>query len=78
MNQNPIDSLRALANKWPSSIVARTEIRKFTGGLVSEKALANRDSLKTGPLGRIRIGKKICYPVDSIIQWLESQATRLD
>ena len=36
-------SLQELASKWPSSIVARTEIRKFTGGILTERYCANLD-----------------------------------
>lgn len=36
--------LKQLKEKWPSSVVSRTEIRKFTGGLISEKYIANLDS----------------------------------
>ncbi|MEI6127798.1 MAG: hypothetical protein WCQ99_14725 [Pseudomonadota bacterium] len=63
-----------LAEKWPSAIVARTEVSNFTGGLVNEKTLANMDSLGIGP-ARVRVGRKIAYPVTDFIVWLESRAT---
>jgi hypothetical protein len=67
--------LASLAEKWPSSMVSRTEIERFTGGIVSEKYIANLDSAGKGPEGRIRIGRKIAYSVDSVIRWLESRST---
>ena len=63
-----------LASKWPSSFVARTEIKHFTGGIISEKYLANLDSQGKGPAGRIRTGRKISYPVASFIEWLEDRS----
>jgi hypothetical protein len=63
-----------LAAKWPSAFVARTEIEKFTGGLVNVKTLSNRDSQGTGPSGRIRCGRKVVYPVNEFIKWLENRS----
>lgn len=67
--------LKQLKDKWPSSIVSRTEIRRFTGGLISEKYIANLDSKNAGPPGRFKCGRKIGYPVDALIKWLESRST---
>lgn len=66
-------SFKSLAEKWPSAFVARTEVSNFSGGLVNVKTIANLDSQKQGP-PRVRVGRKIAYPVDSFIQWLESRA----
>jgi hypothetical protein len=59
-----------LAARWPSAWVARTAISKFTGGAISEKYLANLDSLGKGPKGRLRVGRKILYPTSSLCEWL--------
>jgi len=72
------DLFRKMAASWPSAIVGRTEISRFTGGVISEKSLANLDSKGLGPRGRIRIGRKIAYPVASILAWLESRSATLD
>ena len=77
-NTSNTEGLKSLADKWPSAFVARQEVFKFSGGIVSEKSLANHDSLGTGVKGRFRVGKKICYPVSNLIEWLESRATRLN
>ena len=66
-----------LAAKWPSAFVARTEIEKFTGGLIGEKYLANLDSAGKGPVGRIRCGRKIVYPVTDFIKWLENRSEEI-
>lgn len=59
-----------MAEKWPSPIVARTEIEVFTGGIMNEKYLANLDSAGKGPAGRIRCGRKVAYPIHELIKWL--------
>jgi hypothetical protein len=72
-------SFKTLVNTWPSAFVAREEIERFTGGIINSKTLANLDSQKKGPRGRIRINnRKIAYPVDSVIEWLESRSTSVD
>jgi len=63
-----------MVKRWPSAFVARTEFNKFTGGLYSNKYLANLDGKGLGPEGRIRAGRKILYPVDAVIRWLEARA----
>jgi hypothetical protein len=71
-------SFKELASKWPSSIVARTEIKKFTGGIITERYCANLDSKGIGIKGRIRIGRKIAYPVNAVIEFLESRAEEIN
>lgn len=66
-------SLSSLKEKWPSTIVAREEFRNFTGGAMSEKYLANLDAQMKGPEGRFKIGRKVVYPVDSVLRWLEAR-----
>jgi hypothetical protein len=70
-----MSQLDALKSRWPSAYVARREIRQFTGGLVSSGTLANADSDGTGPEGKVRIGRNIGYPVDSVIAWLKARIT---
>ncbi len=64
----------SLAQKWPSPYVARQEVEKFTGGMVSIKYLANLDCQGLGPKRRVKVGRKIAYPVQSVIEWMESRA----
>jgi len=64
-----------LALTWPSAIVSRSEVSRFSGGLINPRSLANMDSLGLGPANRFRCGRKICYPVSDLIAWLESRVT---
>lgn len=71
-------NLGELANRWPSAYVAREEVGRFTGGILTEKYLANLDSQGKGPAGRIRCGRKVAYSVESLIAWLEERAEKLN
>lgn len=70
--QTTEDQLRTaferMAANWPSEVVARTSIEKFSGEMVSSKAMANYDSLGEGPEGRIKIGRKTGYLKEPLIQ----------
>jgi hypothetical protein len=69
-----IVDLEYLARKWPSEIVAREMIGQFSGGLLHPRTMANHDSKGTGPEGAIRCGRKIAYPVGSLINWMQERA----
>ena len=78
MEQSSVSNLlQQMAANWPSPIVARTEIEKFTGGLISEKYQANLDSAGKGPEGRIRIGRKVAYPVNECLTWLKERSEEI-
>ena len=64
----------SLADSWPSSFVSRGEVGKFSGGLLHPRSMANLDSLGRGPEGKVSIGRKIAYPIESLIQWMEKRA----
>ena len=63
-----------LARKWPAPIVARSEVGRFSGGLLNPRTLANHDSAGTGPVGKISMGRKIAYTVDSLVEWMAQRA----
>ncbi|MBI5518604.1 MAG: hypothetical protein HY916_00945 [Desulfovibrio sp.] len=53
-------------------IIARTEVPKLTGGLISAGRLANLDCLGQGPR-RITLGRKVGYLRADFITWLRSR-----
>ena len=55
---------------WPSPIVSRSEIKNFTGGLLSPGTLANLDCRGLGPRNKIRMNRRVAYEKDSLIEWL--------
>ena len=63
-----------LKQSWPSPIVARQQVAKFTGGMLSARTLANIDSdrSRNGPQ-RIKWGRIAAYDRDSLIDWLVSK-----
>lgn len=68
------DIFQEMADSWPSPVVARTEVGKFTGGLISSKYIANLDSDGTGPI-RVKCGRKIGYPTRNFVAWLRDRSS---
>ena len=66
--------LREMLDKWGSSVVVRSETKRFSGGLLSGKTLANLDSQGVGPRGAFKVGTKTCYPAESLVEFLEARA----
>lgn len=67
------DIFQEMADKWPSAIVARTEVDKFSGGMMSSKYIANLDSQGVGPV-RVQVGRKVGYPVQHLVRWLRERS----
>jgi predicted DNA-binding transcriptional regulator AlpA len=65
--------LKSLADKWPSTIVSRDKIADFTGGLISKGTIANLDSEGQGPPKFYLGPRKIGYPIETLIPWLEDR-----
>ena len=65
-------NLDTLADNWPSPIVARSEIKNFSGGLLHPRTLANLDSLNKGP-GKIMIGNRACYSTRKLVAWMKER-----
>ena len=54
-------------------IITRKKLKELTGGLISEKTLANLDSNGEGIRPRMRIGGKTAYPRKAAIEWLKKR-----
>ena len=67
-------SFEDMAKAWGCPYVAREELKKFTGGLLSPRYAANLDAAKKGIEGRIRCGRKILYPALSVVKFLEQRS----
>ena len=72
---NMKDVFDHMAESWESELVARTEISRFSGGCLSGKYLANLDALGIGPQ-RIRVGRKVAYPVNELVAWLRGRSVQ--
>ena len=68
--QSAAKVIQLAADKWPTSFVSRVQIPCFTSGAITVKTMANCDSDGDGPVGAFRLGRHVCYPVDSLVEWL--------
>ena len=66
--------LSPLKVSWGAPFVARNQCEKFSGGMVTAGSMAVFDSQGNGPEGRILVNRKIVYPINELIRWLESRA----
>jgi hypothetical protein len=62
----------SMIDRWPSGVFVRSEVKKFTGGLISPTTQANYDSAGDGP-PRIKMGRKVVYPVKEYVSWLKAK-----
>ena len=69
------DILNAICQASPP-IITRTEVQKITGGAISAKYLANLDSEQKGIQPRLKVGSKVAYPKEAVIEFLRKR-TRL-
>ena len=54
--------------------LARKDIEKHLGGIISADYMRSLDSQGRGPEDSFKIGKTVCYSRESIIQWLIKRA----
>ena len=66
----PEDEFRKLLlSKLPPTI-ARKDVERQLGGIITPKTLANADSSGKGPLGACQVGRNVVYPTESLVNWL--------
>jgi hypothetical protein len=63
-----------LKENWPSPFVSRDRISEFTGGLLKQTSMNTMDARGTGIQKRYRIGNRVFYEVNSVIDWLKAKA----
>ncbi len=71
MNADPYLELE----KSLPAVIARTEVPRLLGGLISSGRLANLDSEGLGPR-RIRLGRKIGYLRGDLVSWMRSRGSQ--
>lgn len=69
--------LNNLAKSLPP-IIARTEVDKITGGLLSSRTVANLDCLGKGPGGRVKFKSKVGYEKEAFLTWFAGYLTEAD
>lgn len=65
-------NLDQLAESWPSPIVARSEVKVFSGGLLHPRTMANLDCLGRGP-EKIQVGRRVCYEASQLVAWMKER-----
>ena len=73
--KQPMD-LSNLLPKLPP-LISRDHVEKLLGGVISSKSLANLDSLGEGPK-RMRIGRKVVYKTEDLLEWLAKRTVHLN
>jgi hypothetical protein len=68
------DSFDRLKDNWPSPFVSRDRIAEFTEGLFKQSSMNTLDARGTGIPKRYRLGNKVFYETDSVIDWLKTRA----
>ena len=58
-------------------LISRDHVEKLLGGVISSKTLANLDSLGEGPK-RMRVGRKVVYKTEDLLEWLASRTVHLN
>ena len=71
--EKAIEVIRQAGDRYPSTFICRSEVPQFTGGIVTTGTLANLDSKKIGIPNAFRIGRRVCYPIESVVDWLISR-----
>ena len=72
------DIFQEMDERWSSPVVARTEVERFTGGLMSGKYMANLDSQGAGP-ARVVCGRKVAYILkgeNGLVAWLRARSSK--
>jgi len=58
-------------------LISRDHVETLLGGVISCKTLANLDSLGEGPK-RMRMGRKVVYKTEDLLEWLETRTVILN
>jgi hypothetical protein len=69
-----IENIRKkLEQQNPCGLVSRMDISRNTGGILHPRTLANLDSLGEGISDPVRIGRKVFYRIDAIVEYIDSK-----
>lgn len=64
----------SLKSKWGKQLVLNEELRECTGGILNEYSFSSKTYKHTARLPKsIKIGKKVGYLIDDIVNWLNNQ-----
>jgi hypothetical protein len=61
--------LDILAGELPP-VIARKDVERFLGGIVTRKTLANADARGDGPETTYAVGRNVVYRREALLEWL--------
>ncbi|MCK5682028.1 hypothetical protein KAI46_14580 [bacterium] len=64
--------------KAPGPVISRPTLAIMSGGLKCVGHIANRDSLNTGPSGRVKMGRRVGYETVAAGIWLADELGLVD
>lgn len=62
--------VETLISGWGSNVVARSRVSEFSGGAISGRTVANRESEGDKVPGRTLLGRQIIYPTRGLAEWI--------
>lgn len=68
-------TIREVAAQYEGKLMTRRMVEQMSGGAYTAKSLVNLDSRGLGIEGGFLVGKKICYPLGNVVDWLISKST---
>ena len=68
--------IEEILKSCPGPVISRKEAAKLSGGLISEKYLANLDCNGEGPNERINVGRRAGYRSESFARWLAGRISQ--
>lgn len=63
------DIYEKMVEAWKAPVVARSDVRLFSGGVISGKTLANLQSKGIGPES-LRFRNRTCYETSKLAAWM--------
>ena len=74
---NKVD-LSVLAKDWKLPFVAHTKLEDFSCGMIKSRHAANLSLSGNGIPGKIKSGRQIFYPTESVISFLENRTEMIN
>ena len=68
-----IGVIKESARRWSAGYIVRDQIAEFTGGAYSSRYFANLDSRREGVQNSFKVGRRQCYPIESLVNFLISR-----
>ncbi len=72
IQKNAVEAFAQMFKELPP-FIARKKVDVMLGGLISSKTLANADSAGKGPKKAMIVGGSVCYPKESLVDWLSAR-----